>query len=478
MRSFHLLGAAASLSCLASAQVTLTEITTVDLDSTSDPMNAEFIGSNPSAVAWDGVDLYVAGINSSGANADVGIVRVTDAATAPTFGTPFGVLSTPNLRGYSGLDTKPLGFVGAAAVVASYDPGGSDPNGIAMYEGPTGIQAWAKAGRGGSGVGWDPGVPGGTAQGVGAAWTTFGSGRRALQETVTGADIWTSLDGMIIITAAGTFWRDIDFDDATGNVWLREGNNVISWERTGDNSVTNGQIVVDPTDADFVSGQNIAFLGGPDIVVYNDRPATSGGQDFFASVQFIAQDGSPLTADFGSFAPATGVGYYDFSWDAASGTLAILDFSNRNAHIFSVDVGVGTNYCMANANSTGVAASISGSGSASLANNDLVLTTVDMPLNATAYVVCSQTQGFVMNPGGSMGNLCVGGSIGRFVGGIFDSGMTGSIAANVDWTDVPQPTGNVMAMAGETWNFQTWFRDAVMGSATSNFSDGLSVTVQ
>ena len=109
---------------------------------------------------------------------------------------------------------------------------------------------------------------------------------------------------------------------------------------------------------------------------------------------------------------------------------------------------------------------------------DLTVTVNSLPMNSMGYAVTSTETNFVMNPGGSMGNLCVGGSIGRFVGGIFDSGMTGSIAANVDWTDVPQPTGNVMAMAGETWNFQTWFRDAVMGSATSNFSDGLSVTVQ
>ncbi|MEM9382844.1 MAG: hypothetical protein AAGB93_23025 [Planctomycetota bacterium] len=478
MRSLHLLGAAASLSCLASAQVSLSEIATIDLDSTADPSNSEFIGSNPSAVAWDGVDLYVAGFNSAGVTADVGIVRVSDALTAPAFGTSFGVLATPNLRGYSGLDTKPLGLAGAAAVAAAYDPGGADSNGISMYEGPTGVQAWAKNARGGSGVGWDPGVPGGTAQGVGAAWTTFGSGRRALQETVTGSDVWTSGDGMVILTSAGTFWRDMDFDDATGNVWLRVGNKVVAWERTGDNSVTNGQVVVDLPEANFVAGQNVAFLAGPDIVVYNDRSATSGGQAFATVVQFIRADGTPLTADFASPLPPAGVGYYDFSWDAASETLAILDFANRNVSIYSVEVSVGTNYCMANANSTGVAATVSGSGSASLIANDLVLTTADMPLNATAYMICSQTQGFVMNAGGSMGNLCLGGGIGRAVGGIFNTGGTGAIAATVDWTDVPQPTGNVMAMVGETWNFQTWFRDAVMGTATSNFSDGYSVTVE
>ena len=34
------------------------------------------------------------------------------------------------------------------------------------------------------------------------------------------------------------------------------------------------------------------------------------------------------------------------------------------------------------------------------------------------------------------------------------------------------------AMAGETWNFQAWFRDVVGGATTSNFSDAWQVTWQ
>ncbi|MEM8711411.1 MAG: hypothetical protein AAGG01_10700 [Planctomycetota bacterium] len=339
MRFPLLAGAAATtLTCLgsplASGQVRLTEIASIDLSSTSDPMNPEFIGSNPSAVAWDGTDLFVAGLNSSGADAPAGIVRVADALGAATLGTSFGVQMAPNLRGYSGLD------VSGPGIAAAYDRGGSDPQGIALYD-AMGAQLWAKDGRGGSGVAFNPGFPGGTpALGSGVAWATFGSGRARLQDPVTGADIYDGTDGFVIFTSEGTFFRDLDFEDATGDVWVREGNNVLSFTRNGDNSVTNAQIIFDQDpDADFVSGQNIAHLQGENLVIYNDRSATALGQDFFSVVKVIDEAGAEQMVDWGGFAPATGVGYYDFSYDAATSTLAIMDFAARSVSIFSLATG-------------------------------------------------------------------------------------------------------------------------------------------
>ncbi|MEZ6015025.1 MAG: SUMF1/EgtB/PvdO family nonheme iron enzyme [Planctomycetota bacterium] len=99
-----------------------------------------------------------------------------------------------------------------------------------------------------------------------------------------------------------------------------------------------------------------------------------------------------------------------------------------------------------------------------------------MPLNAAAYFLCSRTQGFVQNPGGSAGNLCLGNPIGRLVGGVaVNSGATGVVDVTANLNVLPQPTGAVAVLPGETWNFQCWYRDAVGGSATSNFSDGLAV---
>lgn len=329
MRTFVLLSLA--LVPPASAQVVFQELTTINLDRTSNVANPEYIGSNPAAVAWDGMDLYVAGFNNSGAASGVSIVKITDALNTQVFGTPFGGINTPSLRGYSGLD------VVGAVLAAAYDDGGANANGITAFD-LNGNPLWQKSARGGSGVGFDPGFPGGNpAQGMGTGWTTFGSGRRALQDSATGSDIWTTANGAIVLTSEGTFWRDMDYDDATGDIYLREGNNVIRGTRTGDNGFSMS-ILFDPTDADFVNGQNVAFVsnGLGSIVIYNDRGATNSGQNFATVIQAMRPDGTPEALDFGAFAPLTGNGYYDFSWDAATETLAVLDFANRNVHLFQL----------------------------------------------------------------------------------------------------------------------------------------------
>jgi hypothetical protein len=110
-------------------------------------------------------------------------------------------------------------------------------------------------------------------------------------------------------------------------------------------------------------------------------------------------------------------------------------------------------------------------------NNDVTLTTSDLPSNSFAFFLVSSSQGFVSNPGGSAGNLCLGGAIGRYVGPgqVQNSGQMGEVSLQLDLTMVPQPTGPVSIIAGDTYNWTTWYRDAVGGSATSNFSDGLSI---
>jgi hypothetical protein len=188
------------------------------------------------------------------------------------------------------------------------------------------------------------------------------------------------------------------------------------------------------------------------------------------------------------------VGYYKF--DEPSGD-DILDSSTRGNHgVLGAMLGAGTDdptrimsgapvgpgtlgtaYCMTNPNSTGVPGVLSATGSAAVASNDVTLTADDLPLNAFGFFLTSRTQGFTANPGGSQGNLCLGGSIGRYVGPgqIQNSGGTGSISLVLDLAQTPTPTGLVAVVPGETWNFQGWHRDAVSGSATSNFTNGLSI---
>ncbi|MEM1286082.1 MAG: hypothetical protein AAGH43_11895, partial [Pseudomonadota bacterium] len=54
-----------------------------------------------------------------------------------------------------------------------------------------------------------------------------------------------------------------------------------------------------------------------------------------------------------------------------------------------------------------------------------------------------------------------------------NSGASGAFSVAIDLANMPSPLSAVMA--GETWNFQAWFRDFQL-FVTSNFTDGVSVT--
>ena len=58
-----------------------------------------------------------------------------------------------------------------------------------------------------------------------------------------------------------------------------------------------------------------------------------------------------------------------------------------------------------------------------------------------------------------------------------NTGASGEFSLVLDLTAVPTPTGSVAVQAGETWYWQTWFRDQ-NPTSTSNFTDGLSVLFQ
>ncbi|QDV06957.1 hypothetical protein Poly30_24750 [Planctomycetes bacterium Poly30] len=174
--------------------------------------------------------------------------------------------------------------------------------------------------------------------------------------------------------------------------------------------------------------------------------------------------------------------------DAYRGTSII---ANRAPHTESKDLrflatfadpgaGLGTSYCTANPNSTGQSARIRATGSATAADNDVTLLADSLPQLAFCFFITSQAQGFVMNPGGSSGNLCLSGAVGRYVGSgqIQNSGLGGMISLPLDLTATPTPTGFVSVMASETWSFQAWYRDSSPSGPTSNFTDGYSVTFQ
>jgi len=146
----------------------------------------------------------------------------------------------------------------------------------------------------------------------------------------------------------------------------------------------------------------------------------------------------------------------------------------------AIDCGaVGTVYCdPATPNSTGNPATITAEGSELVADNDVTLTIESLPANTVGYFLTSQTQGFIANAGGSTGDLCLGGNIGRYISSILSSGPSGTYSLQLDLTAVPQPTGFVGVTAGETWNFQSWYRDQLLGFPSSNFTEAIEILFQ
>ncbi len=149
---------------------------------------------------------------------------------------------------------------------------------------------------------------------------------------------------------------------------------------------------------------------------------------------------------------------------------------NTTASLMLLDRGpeIGSPYCSAEPNSTGGSAVTRAFGSTLVADQDLSLTCEGMPLDVFGFFLASTTQANIAFPGGSQGRLCLGGTIARFNSQVLSSGAAGSFGISVDMSNIPL-TPPVAIQAGETWSFQTWFRDENPG-VTSNFA--LPVAVQ
>ncbi|MEZ6017738.1 MAG: hypothetical protein R3F49_21700 [Planctomycetota bacterium] len=129
-------------------------------------------------------------------------------------------------------------------------------------------------------------------------------------------------------------------------------------------------------------------------------------------------------------------------------------------------------------NSTGLGAELLAVGDIAAAADNVLLWARGLPWGSTGYFLGSMTLGS-SHPPGSQGELCLGGAIGRFSapGQIGTAGQDGTIGLALDLTAVPTPVGPVTALAGQTWSFQAWYRDANPGP-TNNFTDAVSITFQ
>jgi hypothetical protein len=331
-------------------------------------------------------------------------------------------------------------------------------------------------------------------------------------------------------TLAGTGAVDLDGTDdyvelpsglvsgmgtATIEVWATwDGPATVGWSRIfdfGDNSGGAGgqgtgitYFVLSPRDnTNGLTAVAMKTLGTTSIKTYGAAPATVGVATHYAVVYDSPGDTMSLYVD-GAFESMVTLSedltdlndincwlgqsqfindpHFDGQIDEVriyGGLLSAVEIA-ANAAAGPNSIGIGTNYCGPGvANSTGQSAEIAAVGSASVAANSLSLLASGLPTSQFAIFINSTSQSFVPNPGGSMGNLCLGAGLGRYngPGQVQNSGMSGAAALALDLGMTPTPSGPTAIAVGQTWNFQAWYRDLIVGTgAVSNFTDAVSVT--
>ncbi len=216
--------------------------------------------------------------------------------------------------------------------------------------------------------------------------------------------------------------------------------------------------------ADRIFGTVIDGAGATLVPTF-DVASTPSGKSRLSRAQGLA--GGSLMAWSDSRSDGGDILMQQLANDGTPGTLGIISTPSPT--------------CVVVPNSLGLRSQTLVIGSPIAAANENKLITLNLPNNSFAYYITSQMAAFTQMPGGAQGNLCIGGSVGRFIGPgeIQSTGTTGTIQLDIDLTQQPTPTGLVPVQSGETWFYQTWHRDFVLPiGAVSNFSDASSVTYQ
>lgn len=344
--------ASAGLTAAASAQIKLIQLANIDVSGAVTVGDANRIGTNVSTVAWNGSQLFIGGLNGSGASLTTGLREVVNPLSAPTLGPLFGARATNSTRGHTSLSIR------GNELYAAWDNGAAALGGVSRWDTTsTGAAQWQANIRGG-GTDFDPlfNVSAGASGNIGMA--LLGSGRRQLLNAASGAVIYSgggANAGFIFNNAPigasvppGSNHRDIAFNSTNGDTFARVANSIVRQTRTGENTAINnsGTSIFEnygvggQAAAANVNMQNIAFgyvntdgiLG---TLFFNDRPA-SASASIQTAVKAVSPSGAPVSIDWGSFNVTSATSAFDFSWDQATNTLAISDFSNSRVYIFSV----------------------------------------------------------------------------------------------------------------------------------------------
>lgn len=217
----------------------------------------------------------------------------------------------------------------------------------------------------------------------------------------------------------------------------------------------NGNLSADPMFTDAMAGDYTIGTGSPAVDAGDNTALAASVTVDLAGLGRYQDD--PMTPNTGAGAGAIDIGAFEYQ---------------------AGSIGIG--YCAGAPNSFGQIGSLTATGSDIASVNDVTLQVGGLPPSQFALFVGGQTQGFTPNAGGSIGTLCLGGAIGRFQapGQIMSSSAAGTITLPINLNALPTPTGTAPVTAGQTWNFQAWYRDSILGIPTSNFTDALSISFQ
>ena len=304
----------------------------------------------------------------------------------------------------------------------------------------------------------------------------------------------TLIQFSFLLSLAGSAWAN-DYDEALqGDLSNDRLNPTQLALDPGTNTLIASQGQVPPLDRDYLTitvpagsvwtGLNLvdyqavqgnqAFMGFQSGTTFTVTPQAAAPSDMLGALVYshthIGTDILPtldnLPGVIGYTIPLPAGDYTFWLNQTGAVTTLTLEFEIQSAG------SLGSSYCgPAVNNSTGGPGVITALGSSVASTGNLSLSASSLPNNQFAYYLASQTQAFVMGPGGSAGNLCLGGTIGRFNSQVGSTGGTGTFGITVNTGAIPTSPSQPI-LAGQTWNFQLWYRDA---GGTSNFTDAVSV---
>jgi hypothetical protein len=236
--------------------------------------------------------------------------------------------------------------------------------------------------------------------------------------------------------ATDDVWAVGEYDDASGAHGLFAHWDGTSWTRLPDSPVGAASIEVMALDRVYVGGNGVALWNGSSWSVVTTLPGVTspslwsleriGPCSIWAAGRQFEGQILPLTARL----------------DPSGGPVT---------------------FCAITPNSSGPGATIGWTGSGSIAANDLVLTAAGMPSNKLALFFYGDQRTSV--PYGN-GVRCVGGQIHRLPAIHTTASGTASQAF---------PYAGSPVVAGSTWNFQLFFRDAAAGGACFDSTNALEV---